>query len=579
MGQAWHTPLSVEEASLHLLNRITFGLRHDDIERVRRVGVEAFLDEQLHPERLDDSQLELRLRALPSLEMTSAELVESFPPPRLARRAAPEQSPRTASVTPRAEQGMMEPGAAMQRDAEQTQTMQSPRESPSAMERSGLPAISGPREVLVELAREELWRAVYSRRQLQEVMVQFWMNHFNIFAGKGADRWLLTSFERDAIRPHALGGFEDLLVATAQSAAMLFYLDNWLSSAPNPNDAGRFAKPAPNMDRAAWHPFAGFGRRGLSGRRPFPPNPRPANAPRQKARRGLNENYARELMELHTLGVDGGFTLRDVIEVARCFTGWTIDRPRRGDFMFNPSLHDFGEKVVLGQKIKAGRGMEDGLEVLHLLAHHPSTARFISLELCRRLVADDPPPSVVAHACNTFLKTGGEVCAVLKAILTSPEFNSQAAFRAKLKSPFELVASSLRALNANTDAGVPVLMAMARMGQPMFLYQAPSGYPDRASTWINSSSLLARVNFAALLAFNHLRGTQVDLAEITAKAGTPETAFDALAERLLGGSAPAETSQAILREVSANPLPSVPADRQITQMAALLLASPEFQRR
>ena len=268
----------------------------------------------------------------------------------------------------------------------------------------------GPRRIITELGREQLWRAAYSERQLQEVMVQFWMNHFNVYAGKGVDRWLLTSFEHDAIRPHALGNFSQLLTATAQSPAMLFYLDNWLSVAPN----------------------AAAGAKGL----------RP-----QAERQGLNENYARELMELHTLGVDGGYTQQDVREVARCLTGWTIDRPRQGGgFIFRPRLHDEGEKIVLGHTIQRSGGAEDGRQVLQILAAHPSTAHYISLKLCRHFVADNPTASVVDHSARTFSKSDGDIRSVLRTILTSREFNLQAAFRAKFKSPFELVASSLRTL-------------------------------------------------------------------------------------------------------------------------------------
>ena len=331
-------------AEWHFLSRTTFGPRPQDVERTKQLGINGILEEQLHPEKIDDSEVERKLAALPTLTMSPAELMEDFPSPK--QRKIPESNQDRVKTQP-------------------------PKLSDQdAMAKTAAPAMSEmesnrPRLILMELGREQLWRAAYSQRQLQEVMVQFWMNHFNIYAGKGVDRWLMTSFEQDTIRPHALGNFSDLLAATAESPAMLFYLDNWLSVAP---------------DAAA-----------ASLRRP------------QAERRGLNENYARELMELHTLGVDGGYTQQDVREVARCFTGWTINRPRQGGgFIFRPLFHDDGAKIVLGQKIEGRGGVEDGKQVLKILATHPSTAHFISLKLCRHFVADQPPASVIdeATACN-----------------------------------------------------------------------------------------------------------------------------------------------------------------------------------
>jgi uncharacterized protein (DUF1800 family) len=476
---SWERPLAEDRRALHLLSRITFGPRPGDLEKVRTMGPRAFLERQLHPERIDDSPVEGRVAALPTLSMSPSELVEAFPPPQLSRAVS----------------------------------------RGSDMEGASLSDPARPRRILIELGREEVWRAVYGERQLEEVMVQFWMNHFNIFAPKGADKWLVTSFERDTIRPLALGNFEDLLVATAKSPAMLFYLDNWLSAAPQAPADGPFARIA-----------------------------------LRRRKNGLNENYARELMELHTLGVDGGYTQKDVTEVARVFTGWTLERPRRqGEFVFERRIHDDGEKVVLGNRIAAGGGVDDGMRVLQLLAHHPSTARLISRKLCQRFVADEPPTRLVERASRRFLDARGDLRAVLATILDSAEFHSEAAYRAKVKSPIELVASALRAFEAETDAGLPVLFFIGRMGQPMFQYQAPTGFPDRATTWITPAGLLMRMKFAAALATGRIAGTTIDA----------ERAARVLQEGNLGDA----------------PLGGAEGSRSPQARLALYVASPEFQRR
>jgi uncharacterized protein (DUF1800 family) len=421
------TALTQEQKITHLLSRMSFGATPEEREKVTRMGGSAYLEEQLQPERIPDPIVEERLKELKTVRLSSKELFELYPPPNQAKR-----------------QGTT---------------------TPSRME--------GPRYVIFELQQARLLRTVYSRRQLYEVMVDFWTNHFNVFAAKGADRWLVTSYDRDTIRPHTFGKFKDLLRATAQSPAMLFYLDNWLSVSPE----------------AAMRP------QGANG------NP--------SIRRGINENYARELMELHTLGVDGGYSQKDVEEVARCFTGWTIRRPRgEAEFQFNSRLHDRGEKVVLGARIAAGGGMEDGMQVIDLLARHPATARFIAAKLVRRFVADDPPSSLVTQVAEAFRRSDGNITSALRAIVSAPEFYSTEAYRAKVKKPLELVASALRAVDAETDGGPPVLRYLARMGEPLFLSQPPTGYPDVGSSWISPDTLLTRMNFALDLAANRIRGTR-----------------------------------------------------------------------
>ncbi|OLC70807.1 MAG: hypothetical protein AUH87_03870 [Deltaproteobacteria bacterium 13_1_40CM_4_54_4] len=351
-------------------------------------------------------------------------------------------------------------------------------------------------------------------------MADFWSNHFNIFAAKGADRWLTTAYDRDTIRPHALGRFKDVLRATAQSPAMLFYLDNWLSAGPN-SVAGRLA-----------------------------PNNR---------RHGLNENYARELMELHTLGVDGGYTQKDVQEVARCFTGWTIRRPQgEAKFYFEPRIHDAGEKTVLGHRIPAGGGMDDGLQVLDLLARHPSTAHFIALKLARRFVSDDPPQSIINKVAESFRQSDGDIPTVLRTIFGSPEFDSPEAFQAKVKMPLEYVASALRATGAEVQMSHQLLRYLGRMGEPLFLAQPPTGYPDVGSSWTSSDMLLTRMNFAADLVANRIPGSRVRLEAVGDR--------DSLA-RLVAPDALSPTTRSALAETEGS------------QAIALFMAAPEFQRR
>ena len=351
--------------------------------------------------------------------------------------------------------------------------------------RRRLEMANGPAQVVArDLTESKILRAVYSNRQLDEVMADFWFNHFNVYLDKGADRYLVTEYERDTIRPRVFGKFRDLLEATARSPAMLFYLDNWQSVGPNAPQAR-------------------------------------AGAARQ--RRGLNENYGRELLELHTLGVDGGYTQKDVTEVARCFTGWTIDQPQRGGrFTFNPRLHDDGEKVVLGVKIPSGGGIADGEKVLDIVAHHPSTAHFISRKLAMRFVADDPPQSLVARMAQTFIHTDGDIRAVLQTMLNSTEFWSQGAYRTKVKSPLEMVASAVRAVDGDVDFAAPLVNQLTQLGQPLYRKVEPTGYSNSGREWLNSAGLVARMNFALQLADNKVPGVKVAAAvQDAALAGIP----------------------------------------------------------
>jgi uncharacterized protein (DUF1800 family) len=385
----------------------------------------------------------------------------------------------------------------------------------------------GERRVFAELSQQKLLRAIYSERQLEEVMVDFWFNHFNVFGGKGPTRLYLTEYERDVIRLHALGRFRDLLGATAKSPAMLLYLDNWQSAAPV-SSGGRFPGPA-------------------AVRRGQPDVPR---RPMQNRRRGINENYARELMELHTLGVDGGYTQADVQEVARAFTGWTIVQPRAGGgFRFEPRMHDGGEKVVLGHRIRAGGGMDDGERVLDLLARHPSTARLVASKLARRFVADEPPAALVMRAAARFTATNGDIREVVRTIVTSPEFFAPATHRAKVKTPLEFVASAVRAAGVDLRNPMPAVQALREMGMPPYMCEPPTGYADEAAAWVNTGALLTRMNFAVGLT----RGTGASA--------------ESIVERVLAGDLSDATRSTIARAAT-------PA-----QKVALVLGSPEFQRR
>jgi uncharacterized protein (DUF1800 family) len=487
-GGAGTRALSDEQQIQNVLTKLTFGARPGDFERVRQTGVAAFIDEQLLPDSIDDSALDKRLAKLPTLMLSTPAIAEQYNPPKPVPSPSPQmpaQPTQMAQVAQVAQTAMpaQQPQAAMPAlsptpaAAEQAKPVAAPQPATQPSPKP-TPPPKNPQQVVTELQRAELLRAVYSQRQLNEVIVNFWENHFSIFQGKDTgERLMLTSFDRDVIRPFAMGRFRDLLGATAHSPAMLFYLDNWQSTV------------------ARHYPAA---------------NGKPA-----RTTGGLNENYARELMELHTMGVDGGYTQKDVQEVARCFTGWTIRKPNEeGLALFNPAAHDNGEKLVLGQKISSGGGISDGERVLDILAKHPSTARFIATKLARRFISDTPPQSVIDRAADAFLKTDGSIRETLKSIITSPEFRSNVGYKAKTRSPFEYVAAALRAVDAETDADRPALDWINRMGQQSFGRMTPDGYPDRADQWLTTGTLLERLNFANALVTNRIKGTQFDAGKL-----------------------------------------------------------------
>jgi len=648
--------LNEDQRILHVLNRLGFGARPGDVERVKALGVDKYIEQQLFPEKIDDSASEARLQNLESLRLTTAQIYEKYPQPnqllqQLQRRnalpadlaAARENRVKAADKA----NDQPKPGEAMPGEmqaannsptakpnvpANDTNPMNNPEYRRAVMEYYKENNLRPAQFLTGELQMSRILRAVYSERQLQEVMVDFWTNHFNVFSGKGADRWLLTSYDRDTIRPHTLGKFYDLLVADAQSPAMLFYLDNVQSVSPNAQSQQR--------PGAARSPLAELMR--IGNNRPQQPQP--------QQRRGINENYARELMELHTLGVDGGYTQKDVQEVARCFTGWTIFAPRgagaaaqaiingrpnermrneAGTFYFNARAHDDGEKTVLGHKIPAGGGMKDGLMVLDIVAHHPSTANFIATKLVRRFVSDDPPKTLVDRVAQTFMKTDGDIREMLRTTFTSPEFNSPEAYRAKIKRPFELAISAVRTLGADTNGGPPLHQWIARMGQPLYGFQTPNGYSDVAENWVNTGALLERMNFALVLVTNRIPGTRVDLARLLGESnpGTSvekEKLLDRFTTLIVGGDVSAKTREAVLNQLTdqimlppvprspsaantppANPFetafqqngnlnpgggaqqqrqqlaranPAGSIDNQVVKLAGLIIGSPEFQR-
>ncbi|HXY25732.1 MAG TPA: DUF1800 family protein [Candidatus Acidoferrum sp.] len=615
------TELSADEAILHALNRLAYGPRPGDIERVRQMGLAKWIEQQLNPNSIDDKAMEARLHDYPTLKMSTAKLIDEYPQPKQAEK----QAEKRAQVQAQAQQGQTRSDAAaavIEKDMHparqgNTQGQQNTPDSPSATpvsatqpdadntnapapmkqeEPQGNPATKGagkpdvlgsgdlnnvpraiaddskrPARVVAELSMSKVTRAIYSERQLQQIMDDFWFNHFNVFAGKGEDRYYLTAYERDVIQPHTLGKFKDLVTDTAKSPAMLFYLDNFLSA--DPRMAQREAMQRYFRQQMRYERFGG----------PPPVNPQQAA---KKNERGLNENYGRELMELHTLGVDGGYTQKDVTEVARCFTGWTIEKPRQyADFKFDEKLHDPDPKLVLGKKIHAG-GMKDGEQVIDMLVHHPSTAKFISTKLARRFVSDNPPPALVSRMAETFLSSDGDIRAVMKAMIWSPEFWSHEAYRAKIKTPFELVVSAVRALGTDVDTPMPLVQWVGRIGEPLYQCQPPTGYSDKAETWVNTGALLNRLNYSLALAGNRMRGARTDVASLLGvdTAAEPKAALDRAVQVFLGGQAAPSTVETLEKQLDNPQVLQAKLDDPHKQVdlgvvAGLVLGAPEFQRR
>ena len=539
-GDGFDQKLNKDQRIVHALSRLTFGARPGDIEHVRRIGVEKWVEQQLHPERIQENPiLASKLEPLGTLQMATWQILETYPPragPAALRMMLPLAN---TLLTPQQTQTIIRGTNEQKRDLlnsfDAEKRIQIAGSIPpealndlAEFRKLAMASRQPPQFVNSELMEGKLYRAIYTNRQLEEVLVDFWLNHFNVFNGKGPVRMLLTSYERDAIRPYVLGRFEDMLLATARHPAMLYYLDNWQSQAS---------------------------------REDFP-----ARNPRAR-RPGLNENYGRELLELHTLGVDGGYTQQDVIAVARAFTGWTIrDVNRVAEFQFNPGTHDLKEKVVLGRTIPAGGDESDGLQVIDIVARHPSTARFISTKLAQRFVADDPPKALVDRMAATFTKTDGDLRAVLQTMFSSREFFSAASWQAKLKSPLEMVVSAVRALNADATDTFALAQRVADLGQPLYGKAEPTGYSNTGEGWANTAGLLARINFAAALVEGRVPGVNVAIARFDGKKPA------AVAAELLSTIPSKQVEIAIETGLQ---------NQQYTSatVASLVIASPDFQRR
>jgi uncharacterized protein (DUF1800 family) len=580
--------LSKDDQILHALDRLTFGPRPGDVERVKRIGLKKWLDQQLHPDRMTENPvLEAQLQALESLRMTPLEAVQHYPSQQMIRAIANGKQPMPDDLLLRASierlitrykvkqaeaagldtpapdaNAELEPVRALdevltpveleivrtgKQDKKREMLESMPQDriedmliamnpkqrnqlfgaAPSPIRRE-IMLLNSPQQVVAyDLLDSKMLRAVESTRQLAEELDDFWFNHFNVFYEKGSDRFMIPQYEREAIRPHVLGQFRDLLEATAKSPAMLFFLDN-------------FESVRPDID---------------------------ANDKKRKVKRGLNENYGRELMELHTLGVNGGYTQKDVTEVARCFTGWGIQEPRKGGgFFYNDKLHDKGEKIVLGHVIAAGGSIDDGEQVLDILARHPSTAHFISKELAQHFVADNPPEALVNRMAQTFLSTNGSIREVMKTMLNSREFWSQGAYRAKLKSPFEMVASSARALDARVIDGWGLANQVGTLGEPLYRKLEPTGYSNLSSEWVSSAALLGRMNFALQLAQNHVESVKVDVSRF---GDDPGAVAKILMFRAMSPETRAAIDKALEDKKQKNP----------AMVAALVIGSPDFQKR
>jgi len=608
-------PLTENQKILHVLNRLGFGARSGDIEKVKAVGLNKYIEQQLNPSSITDSAAEAKVRDLDVLKMSNEEIFAKYPSPQAVLQAVAEQNDlgrkdlkglreknknvqkaaEAMSADKTAMKGEMSNGkmADKNKDINEFSPAERQKYQQQVNELYRKYELGRPQQITQQLNASRILRAVYSERQLNEAMVDFWTNHFNVFAGKAATRWLLPAYDRDVIRPNALGNFKDLLLATAKSPAMLFYLDNYQSVSPDAqtNNGRRGNRQMRQMQNGQMNPRmrermkqrTGMSDAQIDERmKQMGDNP-PAKQPK-KQQRGINENYAREVMELHTLGVEGGYTQKDIQEVARAFTGWTIIDPRgyrrsfaklngmenarpgnrlmrqmglpedaeSGSFYFNERWHDSGEKTILGQKVNEG-GMKDGLKVVDILVNHPSTAKFIARKLAVKFVSDNPSEALVSRVADAFHKSKGDIKTTLRALFADKEFFAAENYRAKIKTPFEVVVSAVRTLGADTN-GRQIQAMLAKMGEQLYGFQAPTGYPDTAEDWVNTGALLERLNFAIALSSNRIPGTRVDLKKFEAK-GKSQILDQAVAV-VLDGEISGNTKASLLKQLE-QPLPEV----------------------
>ena len=599
--------LSEDQKIMHVLNRLGFGARPGDVERVKALGLNKYIEQQLNGNAPDSADLTARLKNYEVLDMTTAEIFAKYPNPGAllrqmnggkkgiaaknaaedAKNAAMKNS-NDAQMSPNGQMPAGQMTAQNQNNPNQPVDLANMSDDEKRVQREKLKEfyqeynLRPANQIVGQMQSSRIIRATYSENQLQEQMVDFWMNHFNVYAGKAAVKWYIPAYERDVIRKNALGNFRDLLVGTAQSPAMLFYLDNFQSISPNAdknNKQGDRLRQALANGQLNPQMRERMRRRGMTDEQIDQRVSQVQNqAKKPKQERGINENYARELMELHTLGVDGGYTQKDIGEVAKAFTGWTIADPRgykkmayneisgnddnkkmnrlqkmagipgdleSGEFYFNSNWHEGGDKTVLGQKVSEG-GIKDGLKVIDILVQQPATAKFIAKKLAVKFVSDNPSDALVSRVADAFHKSNGDIKTTLRALFTDTEFYAPETYRAKIKTPFELMVSSLRALDADVKASPALIGLLNKMGEPLYGYIAPTGYPDKAEDWVNTGALLERMNFAVALASNRIPQAKVNLTKYDA--ASKQAVMDKAVSGILGGEINANTKQMLVKQ-------------------------------
>lgn len=573
--------LSEDQKILHVLNRLGFGAKPNDVERVKSIGLNKYIEQQLNPNSIPDVSLQTKLKNLEILDMETSEIFAKYPNPAALIRRLEGNGRNNQNAN----------NEAMPNDEDQQAERRERRQKLQKIyqEYDLKPAT----QIMMQVQSSRILRAAYSEKQLEEVMVDFWSNHFNVYSRKGATRWYIPSYERDVIRKNALGNFKDLVVGTAQHPAMLFYLDNFQSVSPNTN-VGQNERQNQRRRNLLNNPRAKqrLKDRGLTDaeieQRIKQANNNNGN--NQRMQRGINENYARELMELHTLGVDGGgYTSEDIKEVARAFTGWTIfdaqgyrraaanmikdveedrqltrqakqfgiaENTDSGTFVFVNRLHDKGTKTVLGNKVNEG-GIKDGLKVIDILVSNPATAKFIARKLAIKFVSDNPSEALVERIAKSFQTSKGDIKTTLRTIFTDKEFYAPENYRTKIKTPFELMVSSIRALDAQTNDARGLIALLNRMGEPLYGYQAPTGYPDKAEDWVNTGALLERMNFAVALASNQIPQTRVNLGQFDGS--SQKITLEKSIDLILNGEMSEATKSTLIKQM-AQPLPEVKTD-------------------